>query len=219
MRPITIVELRDRWFVCLKPPKLLTVKPPKGSRTGEDTLLDRLRQDGQQAFAVHRLDRETTGLVLMAKDPEARDRLMDLFRERSVEKRYLAVVQGRLKGESGVIERPIEDLGATARISSRGQKAKTSWKVVERFPAATLVEAIPHTGRHNQIRLHFADRGHPLAGERKFARGRDARVKHKRAALHAAGLRFRCPFDASDVAVEAPLPIDLSNLLDRLRSS
>ena len=217
MRPITIVLERERWLICLKPPRMLTVKAPKGKRKGEITLVERLRQEGRALLAVHRLDQETTGLVLMAKDAAAKDALMALFKKREVKKCYSAVVQGRLPKEHGVFEDPIEDRGSFALISRRGQKAKTSYSVIERFPAATLVEAVPHTGRHNQIRLHFAHAGHPLVGERKYAFGKDARVRHKRAALHAGALAFRCPFSDESIEAQAALPPDLQNLLARLR--
>lgn len=218
--PVTIIHLDARILVCAKPPGLLTVAPPRGSGSAaaEDTLVDRLRREGHpEVLAVHRLDRETTGVVVFARDAGTRDLLMDLFKGRRVRKTYLGVVQGHPSPPEGVLRFPIRDLGASAVIAKDGQPAETRYRTLERVGPAALLELELLTGRHNQARLHLAHIGHPLVGERKYAYGRDAVVRHKRAALHACRLAFVPPGDTGERVFEAALPKDLENLLAKLR--
>jgi 23S rRNA pseudouridine1911/1915/1917 synthase len=218
VRQLRVLFEDDRLLAVGKPPGLLTVPAPRGSHArGAATLIERLADEGHAVLAVHRLDRETSGVVLLAKDAGARDALMALFRERGVTKTYLAIVQGHPRPAEGLLCFPIRDLGAHAVVDPRGSPAETAYRVVERVGPAALVEVRPRTGRHNQVRLHFAQIGMPLAGERKYALGRDALVRHRRAALHAARLEFRHPWTGAPVAIEDDLPVDLRNLLDRLR--
>ena len=218
MRPLRVLFEDERMLAVGKPPGLLTVPAPRGTRArGDATLLERLAAEGRPALAVHRLDRETSGVVLLAKDTETRDALMAAFRGRDVGKTYLAIVQGHPRPEQGVLRFPIRDLGAHAVVDPRGSPAETAYRVIERVGLAALVEVRPRTGRHNQIRLHFAQIGMPLAGERKYARGRDALVRHRRAALHARSLEFAHPWTGAALVIEDELPTDLRNLLDRLR--
>jgi len=185
------------------------------------TLLERLARQGLSLLAVHRLDLETSGVVLLARDPEARAALMQLFKEHGVKKSYLAIIQGILEPRAGVLDFPIQDLGAKACVHQKGRPAITCYRTLEVFRGgqASLVEMQPETGRHNQIRLHCAHVGHPLVGERKYARGRDAAVGHKRAALHAASLELALPWSGQRLKIQAPLPRDLENLLARLGAS
>lgn len=219
MPPLTILWEHPRVLVVAKPPGLLSVPAPQGVAKGEPTLVDRVRREGHpEVLAVHRLDRETTGAIILARDPEAREAMMRLFKQRGVEKTYLAVVVGHPKPPVGVLRYPIKDLGAGAVIAADGQPAETRYRVIELVGPAALVELALVTGRHNQARLHFARFGYPLVGERKYAYGRDAPVRHKRAALHSARLVFVPPGEDASVTIEAPLPIDLRNLLVRLRA-
>jgi len=217
VRALTLLHEDDRIVVCMKPPGLLTVKPPRHtSRRGEPTLVDRLRDQGFDLLPVHRLDQETSGVVLLARDQAARDALMEVFRSRAVSKTYIAVAQGRLDPAQGEFDAPIRDLGAKAEVHPSGQPALTHYRTLQTFRLATQVEIDLLTGRHNQIRIHFAHAGHPLVGERKYARGRDALIRHKRAALHASKISFTPPWASEPLTIEAPLPVDLENLLRKL---
>jgi RluA family pseudouridine synthase len=178
--------------------------------------VDRLREQGIKAWPVHRIDRETSGAVLCAKDTEARTLLMEEFKGRRVEKVYIALVYGHLRKPEGVLTFPIKDLGAHAVVAPDGQPAETRYRTLQRVGPASLLEVQLMTGRHNQVRLHFAHIGHPLVGERKYARGSEAPVRHKRAALHAARLTFVPPGATEPVTAEAPFPVDLKNLMERL---
>jgi len=218
MRPLTVLHLDERVLVCAKPPGMLTVPAPRGDRKGGDTILaDRLRQDGHGVvFPAHRIDKETSGVVVCARDKETRDRLMGTFKRREVEKTYLAIVQGHPKPAEGTLRFPIKDLGALATVSADGQAAETRYRTRRRLGPCALVEVDLLTGRHNQIRLHFAHIGHALVGERKYARGAAAIARHKRAALHASRIQFVHPWSGELIVAEAPIPKDLENLVAKL---
>ena len=218
MPPLTVLHEDERLLVCAKPPNLLTVPSPGGSGEGEDTLAGRLLREGHgRLFPVHRLDRETSGVVVLARDKEARDALMDAFKRREVRKGYIAWVQGHPEPPHGVLRFPIKDLGVRAIVAPDGQPAETRYQVKARLGPCARIEIDMLTGRHNQIRIHFCHIGHPLVGERKYARGKDATVRHKRAALHASWLQLLHPFGGERVHVRAPVPQDLRNLEERLR--
>jgi len=199
-------------FVVDKPAGLLSVPTP-GARGR--TLLDALAEARRAGLPVHRLDREVSGLIVLARHEEARRALEALFRGRAVTKLYWALVRGRLAGERGSFAEPIRDAGAHARIDPRGKPAETRWRLLARHAATTAVEVALVTGRHNQIRLHFAHHDHALVGERKYARGRDDPLGAKRLALHARKLEFAHPLRGQRVSVKAPLPEDLRDLLAR----
>lgn len=156
-------------------------------------------------------------MLILARDKDAREELMDLFKQKQVKKLYLAWVQGAPNPPTGALRFPIRDLGARSVVHPGGQSAETRYRTEARLgPCARLCVDL-QTGRHNQIRVHFAHIGHPLVGERKYARGRDATVRHKRAALHASRVEFTCPFSAVAIRLDAPIPQDLTNLEARLR--
>jgi 23S rRNA-/tRNA-specific pseudouridylate synthase len=136
-----------------------------------------------------------------------------------VKKTYWALAQGRVRPEQGAWQFPILEEGAHARVSALGLKSNTRYRTLEALPGASVLEIDLVTGRRNQIRLHAAHAGFPLAGERKYARGKDAtlRFRSRRVALHAWRLEFVHPSTGSSVRVEAPLPSDLRELLERAR--
>jgi RluA family pseudouridine synthase len=201
----------DALLVVSKPSGLLSVKTPG---TVGRTLPDVLAAQGHpNLLPVHRLDRDVSGLVVLAKYEAARAALENLFRGRAVKKVYWALVRGRMRPESGSFEEPILDEGARARVHTSGKPALTRWRVLAQQRASSVVEIEPVTGRYNQIRLHFAHHDQALVGERKYARGKDDPLRAKRVALHAWKLAFPHPLLGHRVSVEAPLPNDLCELL------
>ena len=199
-------------LVVDKAPGVLTVGRP-GSR--ERCLLDDLRRDGHKVAPVHRLDRDTSGVLLLALDPAHRPALERAFRERLVRKEYLALVEGVPPARRASIDLPIADEGKSARVDRAGRPAVTRYEVIESFAGrASLVLAQPATGRHNQIRVHFAHIGHPLLGDRKYGsrRGGAGRVL-----LHAARLAFRHPLTGKELDVRAPPPDDFARACETLR--
>ena len=184
-------------IVVNKPAGLLVVPTPKNEKYTLTSIL--------KAHPCHRLDRETSGLIVYAKKRPVQARMIEAFRERRVKKRYLALVQGFPSRPQGLINKRIE-----------GKEALTYYRVLEkRKEGFSIVEVSPVTGRTNQIRIHFKALGHPLVGERKFAFGRDFPLKFKRAALHAQYLEFNHPVTGKRLSFYAEMPEDMKNFLTR----
>jgi 23S rRNA pseudouridine1911/1915/1917 synthase len=163
---------------------------------------------------VHRLDRYTSGVILVARNDAAHQALARQFSTRTVEKVYLALVHGRLPKDEGRITSPIaRDPVHRTRMTTRvptGRAALTNYKVLERFEKFTYVEVKIGTGRTHQIRVHFASIGHPVAGDKLYG----APVSDAgRYFLHAARITFTSPASGEKVTIEAPLPADLEDWL------
>jgi len=169
---------------------------------------------------VHRLDRFTSGVLLVAKTDAAHRDLAAQWATREVEKIYLALVQGKLKTESGRIERPISrDPVHRTRMTARraeGRAAWTEYRVLRRFAKFTLLEVRLGTGRTHQIRVHLSSTGHPVAGDTLY--GAQAQPALGRYFLHAHRIRFRSPATGKEVTVESPLPAELQDWLANLNS-
>lgn len=175
---------------------------------------------------VHRLDRETSGVLLVARNDAAHHALVEQFSGRSVEKTYIALVHGIFKENSGRIELPIaRDLHRRTRMTTRrreGRDARTDWRVRLRLDGYTLMEAGLHTGRTHQIRVHFSAIGHPVVGDTLYGAPRVAKVGSRalppleRNFLHAARIKFAQPRSGEMVDVRAPMPNELAHYLREL---
>ncbi len=174
---------------------------------------------------VHRLDRYTSGVLLVAKNDRAHQALAAQFSSRNVRKTYLALAHGRFERDRGRIERPIaRDPVHRTRMTARLETGRAAWseyRVVRRFERFTFLEVLIGTGRTHQIRVHLASIGHPIAGDTLY--GAPARVEGMpplgRYFLHAHEIRFRRPSTGEEMAVESPLPPDLAawmGLLERV---
>jgi 23S rRNA pseudouridine1911/1915/1917 synthase len=214
----------DEWLAVVDKPAGLVVHAAPGHRgeTLVDVLGDLLGggEDPQRPGIVHRLDKDTSGLMLVARDDEAHRRLAAQIKAREVSRTYLALVEGRPKSRSGTIDAPLgRDYRAPARRAVRGRgprDARTHFTVLETFPADALVEARLETGRTHQIRAHFAAIGHPVAGDPQY--GHAGRHGLRRQFLHSARLGFRHPFTGDDLEFTSPLPPDLAEALERARA-
>ncbi len=197
----------DDWLAVLdKPSGLLTIPTPKNeSRTLTSILNDDLKERGvdYRLHPCHRLDRETSGLIIYAKGKSSQKQVMDLFRQKKIKKTYIAFVQGALPKLNGVINLPVE-----------ARPAQTTYRVIEKRQDYSIVEAIPQTGRTNQIRIHFKQLGCPILGEDVYAFRRDFKIKAKRLCLHAETLEFKHPITQKDLCLRAPLPEDLKKFLE-----
>ena len=176
---------------------------------------------------VHRLDRGTSGVLVVAKNDAAHAALADQFRDHSIERIYLALIRGSPTAESGRVDRPIgrhrTDRKRISVQSSVARAAHTAWRVLERFPSTVpthpghaWLEIRPETGRTHQIRVHLASVGLPIVGDPVY--GRNVRDCLPRPALHAAVLGFIHPRNAEFLRFEAPLPPDLATVLRELKS-
>jgi 23S rRNA pseudouridine1911/1915/1917 synthase len=221
-----VLRLSARWLVVDKPPGIAT-HPLRAGEAGTlaAAVLGRhpecagASDDPREGGAVHRLDRDTSGCVLFARDPHTWRALRGQFAARTVEKVYQAVVLGRLDA-GGACSVPVPDAEAEERLRQKGlpapRPAETHYEVVRRLAAHTLVEVRIVTGAMHQIRAHLAWLGYPVAGDLLYG-GEGARLTGLgRHALHASRLGFEDPESGERVRVESPLPPDLIALLARL---
>ena len=195
------------------------------------TLVDALRASGRRLAAlpgddrpgiVHRLDRDVSGLLVVAKTDDAYETLADAMRRREIERRYLALVQGIPSADRGKIDAPIgRDPKHRTRMAvlPDGRASVTWFEVRERFDETALLDVKLETGRTHQIRTHLASIGHPIVGDTSYGRDRslDRRLGVRRPFLHAYSLAFDHPRSGERVEVRAELPPDLAAALDTLR--
>lgn len=178
---------------------------------------------------VHRLDKETSGVLVVARNDKAHENLAEQFRSRNVRKIYLTLVHGKMPRDSGTITLPISrDPRRRTRMTARGAKgrhARTDWRVIAHLDHCTLVEAVLHTGRTHQIRAHFAAIGHPLIGDTLYGAPRGLRAGTRnlpvleRNFLHAALIGFSHPSSGEWVEVRSPLPWDLRVYFEQIAAS
>ena len=225
---LDVIYEDDQLVVINKPPGLLSVPlERKASQPSVyDLLEDRFRSFGKRRpFVVHRIDQDTSGLVLFAKDPDSQRRLKVQFARHEPERVYLAVVHGHPDPRAGTWDDRLvwDDKAmiqkATHPRDPRGTDARAYYATVERFAASALIEVRLVTGRRNQIRLQARLRGHALIGEERYTVAGDERraITFGRQALHAFRLTIDHPGSGSPMPFEAPLPPDLEDLLIRLR--
>jgi 23S rRNA pseudouridine1911/1915/1917 synthase len=220
--PLELV-FSDEWLAVIDKPAGLVVHPGAGHR-GE-TLVDLLPGiaggEPERPGIVHRLDKDTSGLMVVARSERAHRELAAQVKRREVERIYLALVEGHPESRTGTIDAPVgRDHRAPERMTIGGRgarEARTHFTVVELLPGDALVEARLETGRTHQIRTHFAAIGHPVAGDPRY--GHAGRHGLKRQFLHATRLRFAHPGTQEDMAFESPLPDDLREGLERARRS
>jgi 23S rRNA pseudouridine1911/1915/1917 synthase len=217
-----IVFSDDRLAVIDKPAGLV-VHPAPGHQ-GE-TLVSVLGDllgggESERPGIVHRLDRDTSGLMLVARDDEAHRRLAAMIKRRDVERTYLALVEGALRSRTGTIDAPLgRDHRAPEKRAVRGRgarPARTHFTVVELLPASTLVEARLETGRTHQIRAHFAAIGHPVVSDGRY--GGKRRYGLDRQFLHSSRLGLGHPFGGDRLEFESELPPDLASALEQAQS-
>ena len=219
------VLYEDADLLVINKPEGMVVHPAPGHDAG--TLVNALlaiypelaREGGERPGIVHRLDRDTSGLILVARHAIAKRALQAQFKQRSVDKIYLALVAGALEPLEGAIEAPIgRDPRNRKRMAvvSDGKPARTGYRVREYLREHTFVEARLETGRTHQIRVHFAGIGHPVAGDVVYGR-RHRAGGLRRQFLHAWRLTFTLPGSSQQRTFGAPLPQDLQRVLDNLR--
>lgn len=205
---IKVIYEDDDMVIVDKPANMLTIPSPAGEAVTLTSLVDtylKLKDPtGPSAHPCHRLDRDTTGLIIFAKGKANQKKIMDQFHEHKVSKKYLALVNGVPKEKSGKIEVPLED-----------KPAVTKYTVIEAYNGFSLVQFEPLTGRTNQIRIHAKSINHHLLGERKYAYGKDSRFKFNRVALHASALGFKHPLTGNLMSFSSPLPQDMERFVEK----
>ncbi len=229
--PVEIL-FKDDHVVVVNKPAGMVVYPAAGH--GQGTLMNALAHYCEKLASVggplrpgvvHRLDKDTSGVMVVAVDDRAYYDLVEQFRQRTIKRRYVTLVFGNLKSDSGEIALPIgrseSDRKKMSTKVRRGKEAVTRWKVLERFGVATLAEVRLGTGRTHQIRVHFASVGHPVLGDRTYGRKTEIGVGKKRVTfprqmLHAEMLGFKHPASGEYMEFSSPLPEDMRRILDVL---
>jgi 23S rRNA pseudouridine1911/1915/1917 synthase len=232
--PLTIV-FEDEHLLVVDKPAGLVVHPAAGNREG--TLVNALlhhcagRLSGIGGVArpgiVHRIDKDTSGLLVVAKTDVAHEGLARQFAAHSIDRRYLAIVKGVPAAAAGTVDAPLarsaHDRKKIAIVTgARGKRAVTHWKRLKVLKEAAMVECRLETGRTHQVRVHLASIGHPLLGDPVYARGKSVhrellnQLDFKRQALHAAGLGFTHPVTKARLSFDSALPSDMQELFTAL---
>jgi 23S rRNA pseudouridine1911/1915/1917 synthase len=221
-RTFTIAFEDDAIIVVDKSAGTLTVPT---DHEEPNTLVERVSvylshsRSAREAFVVHRLDREVSGLLVFGKQQEIAEQLIEQFKQRKPERLYTAIVAGIVSQDQGTFHSYLATAKNLSRFSTRPSKdseeAITHFRVLQRKSDTTLVEVRLETGKRNQIRVHFAEAGHPVLGDPRYKKGRAAhpRWKRKRIALHASSLRFQHPVSGKEVLFESPLPSAMKKFL------
>jgi 23S rRNA pseudouridine1911/1915/1917 synthase len=225
--PLTILY-EDEYLLAINKPIDMVVHPSCGHRSGTlvNAILSHLGRpaaqgdsgstDKQRPGIVHRLDKDTTGVILVAKDPKTQEALSSQFHDRKVEKIYRAVVEGSVKKEEDVIEgsmgRHPTLRKKMALLAKGGRYSMTRFKVIRRLRGFTYLEAYPKTGRTHQIRVHMASIGHPIVGDELY--GKKAKRLVSRPLLHAYKILIEHPVRKAPLRVEAPVPQDFEEFID-----
>ncbi len=221
--PILKIVWQDAYLLVVDKPAGLVVHPARGHREGTlSQLLEGTAAGGEseRAGIVHRLDRDTSGLLVVACTEDVHRLLQDALRKRLIEREYIALVEGRPPARTGTIEAPI---GRDPRVRTRmavggssGREARTHFTLERSLRDVSLLRLRLDTGRTHQIRVHLQAIGHPVCGDPEYGTGgRDSILGLHRQFLHATRLAFQHPITGEQVEVNSPLPQDLRDALGR----
>lgn len=230
----TVIYIDNDILIADKPSGITVI--PERYNTEKPSVQSLLEKDHGKLWVVHRIDRETTGIVAFARNEEAHKNLSRQFENREVHKLYKAIVSGRMEGEAGEIDSPIAEKPnkpGTMMIHPKGKEALTLFDVEEQFRTCALLNVEIKTGRTHQIRVHFASAGHPLlvdsvygqhdkfllsSVKRKYKQtDEEERPVISRLTLHASSLTIHHPATGEQMTFTSPLPHDLEALLKLLR--
>jgi len=237
MKKLEILHADDQIVLINKASGMLSI--PDRYAPEKPNLLTLLKNKYGDIYTVHRLDKETSGILVYARTEEAHKHLSKQFQERTVDKIYLTLVDGQLHEPEGTIDKPIAPhphISGKMIVTPKGKESRTDWKAVEIFKNFTLVEANIKTGRTHQIRVHFEAMGYPLAVDSKYGRreafllseikskkkyrlGKDQEERPllSRSILHAFRLTLTHPTTGERLSQEAPLPKDFRAVVQQLR--
>jgi tRNA pseudouridine32 synthase/23S rRNA pseudouridine746 synthase len=212
---MTVVLFENEDVVAIDKPEGLAAVPER--RPDTESLFEKLcAERGEQLYIVHRIDKETSGVILFARNAEAHRWLNLQFEKRLVRKVYLALAHGVITDDWGAIDKPLRRFGS-GRVgidAQHGRASLTEFRILERFEAHSLVELYPRTGRRHQIRVHLYSIGHPVVGDPLYG-DRATQSSYPRMMLHAHRLTFRLPSN-SPITLEATVPESFEAVLRTL---
>ncbi len=214
-KPIQIIYEDEALIIVNKRSGMLSVPAQDAKAADLGVLLNQQMQTGKiphKALPCHRLDKETSGVIVFAKGRNNQQIIMDQFRRRKVKKTYIAFVHGCIKQAKGVIKSNIQGAWPYRRRESN-KLAVTNFELIYSTDDFSVMRLEPVTGRTNQIRIQFRDCGHPLVGERRFAYAKDWPIKFRRAALHSVSIEINHPLTGGRIGFRAPMPEDMKGFL------
>ncbi len=237
MRQSFNILYEDEFLLLVDKPAGIPVIPGRTEEMNR-SLKYNLKEKYGDIYVVHRIDEETSGLVIFAKDADTHRKINTMFQNRKISKKYLAITRGIPHQERASIKLPLKKLNNQNKSVTHkdGKEAHTEYEVVEQFKNASLIEVEIHTGRHHQIRVHLKTIGNPLLVDKVYGQNGFflSEIKHKkykiakdkierpllnRLSLHAFRLSFEHPMTSQKVEIEAPLPKDLRATLNQLRKN
>ena len=214
-KAISIIHEDEELMVVNKRSGLLSVPVDNTRRKDLCSILNQeieTRRIKKKVFPCHRLDKETSGVIIFAKGKENQALIMDQFRQRKVKKTYIAFVHGRIKQTKGVIKSNMQGSWPYRR-REKNKLAVTNFELIYNTDNFSVMRLEPVTGRTNQIRIQFRDSGHPLLGERRFAYAKDWPIKFRRVALHSCSIEISHPLTGERIRFQAPMPDDMEGFL------
>lgn len=204
--------------VLFEDPYLLIYNKPAGITTDSKGILEFLKSHGR-FFLTHRLDKDTSGALILAKSSEVEEKMAESFASRQVKKEYLALIDGVPKSKEGVIENALGKIGAFSgqtlygKVMHGGKHAKTVWK---RGNIGSLLHCYPETGRTHQIRVHLSEMGYPILGDYQYGKAFKSPLRPSRHMLHAYRLTFLHPMTGELLKIQAPIPKDFQEVMNAL---
>ncbi|HAX17971.1 MAG TPA: RluA family pseudouridine synthase [Actinobacteria bacterium] len=224
------IIFEDDYMIAVSKPPGMVVHPAPGNKSG--TLLNAVLFHNDKVDSVknvrsgivHRLDKDTSGIILIAKDFQSHESLSRLFRERKIRKTYIALVLGSFKEKTGLIDIPISRSKKNRKmmdVAADGRKSETEFRVLKNFNSCSLIEVYPKTGRTHQIRVHLSHIGHPLIGDKTYGNKETEMIAEsigiRRHFLHASGINFIHPFTGVQIDIRDELPEDLKNSIESIK--
>jgi len=204
---------------------LLIINKPYGMLSDAEGVMQKIAYKGSLSL-IHRIDKDTSGLLMLAKTPKMFSAMKDLFQKREVQKYYLALVDGSISKKSGIIDNFLGKKGAYQGqtiygqvVEKEGERALTIWRVLEKGLRCTLMLLEPKTGRTHQLRVHMKEMGHPILGDYQYSKVFACPIQPARHMLHAWGLHFIHPLTKEELLITAPLPDDFITLSEQLKIS
>lgn len=223
-KEIKILQTRDDDRYLYVDDDLIAYNKPAGIASDEKRFLEYINEKFEGAILLHRLDRDTTGVLLFARNSKIAEAMKELFKQRQVEKHYYAVVDGVPGAESGLIDNSLGKLSVYQGQTiwgevdkEKGVRARTLWQLDKTGKNVALLSCYPETGRTHQIRVHLSGIGHPILGDSQYGRTYRSSYHPSRLLLHAAEIAFNHPRSQQHLAVKAPLPEDFMKALKDLK--